>query len=184
VGLLLSDACLHFASKTNKNARLVFGQSLGHFSYFWSVFNLLSSYCSSLPYFKKSMSLNGTRCFGLQISTRSLPCFTALYHLFYVQGIKVIPEDIFNLLSPIAMAHWIMGDGCVHPSGLILCTHSFSIPDCVRLMNVLMIRYRLDCTLQMSHGRPVIYIKAKSMPLLRSIVLPYMDVSMVYKLKL
>ncbi|RUS28596.1 hypothetical protein BC938DRAFT_481696 [Jimgerdemannia flammicorona] len=49
-------------------------------------------------------------------------------------------------------------------------------------MNVLMIRYRLDCTLQFDHGLPVIYIKAHSMPLLRSIVLEHMDPSMLYKL--
>jgi hypothetical protein len=27
--------------------------------------------------------------------------------------VKVIPEDIDNLLTPVALAHWIMGDGLV-----------------------------------------------------------------------
>jgi hypothetical protein len=88
------------------------------------------------------------------------------------------------LLSPIALAHWIMCDGKLHHSGLILCTDSYTVSDCVRLMNVLMIRYRLDCTLHY-HGpkkQPRIYIRAKSMPLLRSIVLEHMDPSMLYKL--
>ena len=49
--------------------------------------------------------------------------------------------------SPIALAHWIMGDGKAKPLGLILCTDSYTIKEVVRLMNVLMIRYRLDCTL-------------------------------------
>jgi len=49
-------------------------------------------------------------------------------------------------------------------------------------MNVLMIRYRLDCTLVRDHGKyPMIYINAKSMPILRSIVLPYMHYSILYK---
>jgi hypothetical protein len=32
-GILLSDGGLNFASKTNKNARLAFKQSFGHFPY-------------------------------------------------------------------------------------------------------------------------------------------------------
>ena len=61
IGLLLSDGWLIFASKTNKNARLGFKQSLNRASYVLFVFNLLSSgapsvvydarghYCSSSP---------------------------------------------------------------------------------------------------------------------------------------
>jgi hypothetical protein len=52
-----------------------------------------------------------------------------LYNLFYVNGVKIIPNTlIYELLTPVALAHWIMGDGKARPSGLILCTHSFTIP--------------------------------------------------------
>ncbi len=48
---------------------------------------------------------------------------------------KKIPLDIYNLLDPIALAHWIMGDGQkVKTGGLTLCTDSYSIIDVVRLM--------------------------------------------------
>ncbi|RUO95978.1 homing endonuclease [Jimgerdemannia flammicorona] len=123
--------------------------------------NLSSSvapYCISCPKFRaRALGIIGVPNYALELRTRSLPCFTAIYHLFYVNGVKVIPLDIFNLLSPIALAHMIMGDGGWTGSGLKLCTHSFSVPDCVRLMNVLMIRYRLDCTLQFDHGLPYLY---------------------------
>ena len=52
------------------------------------------------------------------------------------------------MLTPVALAHLIMGDGSVRPQGLILCTDSYSLNDVVRLMNVLIIKYRLECTLQ------------------------------------
>jgi hypothetical protein len=61
------------------------------------------------------------------------------------------------------------------PRGLILCTNSFSIQDVVRLMNVLMIRYRLECTLHIKKQNKIeylIYIREGSMPLLRYIVIP------------
>lgn len=50
-------------------------------------------------------------------------------------------------------------------------------------MNVLIIRYRLDCTLRFHRPTQLrIYIREGSMPLLRTIVIPYMHTSMLYKL--
>lgn len=55
--------------------------------------------------------------------------------------------------------------------------------DVVRLVNVLIIRYNLICTLrEVNPGQYRIYILQKSMSNLREIVLPYMDDSMLYKL--
>ena len=77
-----------------------------------------------------------------------MPCFTELYSLFYPSGVKVIPNNIYELLTPVALAHVIMGDGSRQRHGLILCTDSYSVSDIVRLINVLIIKYRLDCTLR------------------------------------
>ena len=50
-------------------------------------------------------------------------------------------------------------------------------------MNVLISRYDINCTLQEKRDNQYrIYINSKSMPLLRSIVSPYMHSSMMYKL--
>ena len=35
-----------------------------------------------------------------------MPCITELYHLFYVNpDKKVIPQNIYELLTPVALAH-------------------------------------------------------------------------------
>lgn len=74
-----------------------------------------------------------------------------------------------------------MGDGSKHKKGLLLCTNSYKIEEVIMLMNVLIIRYRLNCTLRFhSSGGPMIYIQTNSMPLLRSIVLPHMYPSMLH----
>lgn len=109
-GLILSDGWLIFASKTSKSARLGFKQSLSNSAYFLFVFSLLSPYYSSIPNFISSKRKE-TNTYALEIFTRSLPCFTELHSSYYPNGIKIIPADIFNLLTPIALAHWIMGDG-------------------------------------------------------------------------
>lgn len=50
-------------------------------------------------------------------------------------------------------------------------------------MNVLNIRYELNCVLRFhTPSQPRIHIKQNSMPKLRSIVGPYMCESMMYKL--
>jgi hypothetical protein len=127
---------------------------------------------------------------GLRIVTRSLPCFTELHNLFYINGKKCVPNNIYYLLNPIALAHWFMGDGSYQPKGsLVLCTDSFSLQDVILLMNVLMVRYGLECSLIHYHNRSNIKlyrirIPKKSMYTLRNIVLPHIVPSMYYKIHL
>jgi hypothetical protein len=40
----------------------------------------------------------------LAFSTCSLPFFTELHTLFYPNGIKLIPSNIFDLLTPVGLA--------------------------------------------------------------------------------
>ena len=93
---------------------------------------------------------------------------------FYPNGVQIIPDNIYQLLTSVALAHLIMGDGFAECHGLIICTNSYSIEDVVWLMNVLMIRYRLECTLRLHRQNNKngyeIYIRQRSMPLLRTIV--------------
>lgn len=79
-----------------------------------------------------------------------------------------------------------MGDGqAKHGGGLTLCTDCYSIQDVIRLLNVLLIRYRLVCSLhQPNKGSYRIYISKKSLRLLNTIVGPHMDNSMLYKISL
>jgi hypothetical protein len=164
IGLLLSDGWLIIPSTTHKNARLGLAQSLEHFEYLWSVFSILSHYCSNYP-IGRSRTRNGKVLYIIDLNTRSLPCFSDLYSLFYINPfgyslrlrlcryfvvradvvrlptsiygrtrytvtggaeakVKVIPENIYDLLTPVALAHWIMGDGKALSKGIALCTDS------------------------------------------------------------
>jgi hypothetical protein len=109
-------------------------------------FFTLSHYCQSYPNIRKRVRL-GKESYTLRLTTRSLPCLTEFYNKFYVDRKKVIPKDIYNLLTPVALAHLIMGDGVAKSHGLLICTDSYTLPDIILLINVLIIRYKLDCTL-------------------------------------
>jgi LAGLIDADG DNA endonuclease family len=97
-----------------------------------------------------------------------------LFDLFIVNGIKVVPHNIFELLCPIALAHWAMCDGSRGTGGgFILCTDSFTIQDVVRLINVLIIKYNLNCSIQYYNGLPRIYIYKNQFNKFKSIVAPH-----------
>lgn len=75
-----------------------------------------------------------------------------------------------------------MGDGTALSGGIRIYTYSFTVEDVVRLINVLIIKYRLKCTLHVIDNKPSIFISSKSMYLLTSIINPYIVPSMKYKL--
>src|SRR4051812_45700442 len=66
----------------------------------------------------------------------------------WADGVKVIPNALimFDLLTPIALAQWISGEGRALPY-LTLCTDSFSTADNVKLINILIVKYQLECSL-------------------------------------
>jgi hypothetical protein len=76
----------------------------------------LSHFCSSMPY-TDNATIKGKIYYGIRMDSRAYPCFTVLYDMFYNydkeknKNIKVVPLDIYNLLTPEAIAYWIMGDG-------------------------------------------------------------------------
>ena len=67
---------------------------------------------------------------------------------------------MFHYFSPICLAYLIMSDGTSNQYGLTICTDNFSIKDVVRLINIIKIRYDINCSLHFSSKRPRLYIKA------------------------
>ncbi len=118
------------------------------------------------------------------VKTRVYAALAILYKQFVVDGVKVIPADIYNLLTPIALAHWIMCDGGRQGTGLVLCTDNFTVIDVVRLVNVFYIKYDIATHIHYCNGKPRIYINRVELEKLRTAVLPYMCTFSLYKLGL
>ena len=66
--------------------------------------------------------------------------------------------------------------------GLYLCTDSFSNEDVKRLKDYMIKKYKIKCAIHKIGGRYRIYILAKSVEAVINYTLPYMHVSMLYKL--
>ena len=178
IGIILSDANMSKSYKAD--ARLQFKQTINHIDYFYFVFFKLSHYCSRTPY-KTRTILNKKEHIGLGFTTRSLSCITKLYNIFYVNNKKIIPYNLYDLLSWEALAHWIMGDG-TYNSGIRIQTDSFTVKEVVFIINVLIIKFNLECSLHYQRGNPILYIKSKSIKNNIHNLLPYMHDSMKYKI--
>lgn len=184
-GILLGDGHIQRRSP-NQNSRFNFVQtSVKHLEYFKYVFNLFKPYCTEdIEYNIKSWedSRFNTQYEALQFTTMQLPCFNFFRDTFYLDGKKVVPLNIDELLTDIGLAHWIMDDGSKQGNGLHLNVYAFSPEDVDRLINVLITKFNLKCSIHLKNGKPRIYVFKESIELLVSIVKPHMIPSMMYKL--
>lgn len=188
VGILISDAWLQ-RTEINKSdlTRLAFKQSIDKFEYFFMVYNYLSHYCSNSPSLSitnlRSTKLNFKKIhIGIYFVTRSYPVFSKWHDIFYKDRKKIVPLDIYNLLTYESLAHWICCDGTKTGKGLTLQTQSFTIEENVKIISVLIHKFDLICTLHYQRKLPVIYISSKSMKKLNLKIYKYIPNNMKYKL--
>ena len=106
--------------------------------------------------------------------------------MFYTKGKKVIPLNIFEYLTPLALAVWIMDDAGWTNYGVRIATNSFTLKEVELLSDVLKSKYNLKTTIQniSKENQYSLYIKKQSVNNLRIIIGPYIHPSMLYKLDL
>lgn len=89
----------------NCNTRLHFKQSIAQKEYIDHLYKLFKDYCSSPPkhLIQKSTKNNFE---SIKFITRSLPCFNEFREQFYnTNGVKYIPSNIGDLLTPVVLAY-------------------------------------------------------------------------------
>lgn len=97
IGILLSDG--HLSKGTNINARLQFKQSLKHINYFYFVYSKLNHYCFKGAYLT-STTVQNKKHYAIAFTSRTLPCLTELYNIFYSpDNKKIVPRNLYDLLT-------------------------------------------------------------------------------------
>lgn len=100
-----------------------------------------------------------------------------------MNNVKIVPADIYNMLTIEGLAHWICGGGTkVKNGGIILQAQNFTMVDVVRLINVLILKFNCKCTIHNQRNGATIYINKDSIRKIQHELVLYMPKSMHYKL--
>jgi hypothetical protein len=152
------------------------------------LYELFKGYCRSLPKISNRAPdrRTGNIYNSITFNTYSLPCFNDLYNLFYLEGQKVVPLNIAELLTPLSLCYLICDDGLFdkrNPS-ISLCTECFSLREVQLLQEVLEDKFKIDCTINVRGGGFRIRISKKSLPVVQALLKDIMPPMMLHKIGL
>jgi hypothetical protein len=193
-GLILGDGYL--SNRIGEGVRICIRQSIIHKDYLLWLYEFFYSrgYCSNnepRQYTRTIKGKDGKIYLGFEFNSYTFRSFVWIYDLFYKKGKKVIPFIISNYITPLTLAIWISDDGTFIPStggrgGVRIACNSFTLQEVEYLASILRNKFDLDCTIQKIYikDRNSIYIKKNSIQKLENLILPYLHVSMHYKLGL
>jgi len=192
IGSLLGDA---YANKrSGEGVRICYRQSIKHKEYlFW-----LYAFFYNRGYTSNNQPRQYTRTiqnkglpasaqkiyYGYEFNTFTFSSFNWIHKMFYKNGKKITPLNIYEYLTPLALAVWLMDDGGITKSGVRIASNSFKIKEVELLQDVLISKYKLETTIQNIYIKDQysIYIKKQSVDKLRNILGSNIHYSMLYKL--
>jgi len=119
---------------------------------------------------------------GFYFRTVSNPVFIDYHEIFYKNGIKILPENIDQLLSPFGLAIWIMDDGSRSKGCIRIHSYNFSYDEHLRIQKLLDRKFSIKCNIHRDKGMFRLWIRSESIPTLMDLVESYFIPSMSYKL--
>ncbi len=114
--------------------------------------------------------------------TKSTEEFGMIHDCFYKNGVKILPEAIFDLLTPQMMAVWFMDDGANTVKSFTLSTHSFGTSEQNMIRAFLKERYNVSATVVKDRSKLKLYIGRNDYEKFKVIIQPFIIPSMIYKI--
>ena len=177
IGYLLSDGCLEPYNNSGV-ARLKVGQSLKQKMFADWLFGVFKNLARTRPIINAKKQ-------GISFNTLNLKQLYVFYKIFYKDRHKIVPENIEQLLTPLSLAVWFMGDGSVKSkecNGRIFNTHCFNEHEVLKLCQILSRKFSLQTSIRRQKDGLQIYISAKSARELTKLISPYLLPYFNYKL--
>lgn len=202
IGDLLGDGHLRFTHKDQQgvpSGNAIFAitlKSKEHIMYLWDIYKDICTNLGPRPWPNPNTGLPVTQ---YVLSSKALPSLSELHSLWYVfnsetkKFTKILPLNIGELLTPIGLAMWAMGDGYWDTSNktLVLCTDNFTLIEVELLIKVLEENFNLKATVmrRIKKNKELCWrirlsSKSENISKLRSLIQPYFIPSMLYKLNL
>jgi LAGLIDADG DNA endonuclease family/NADH-Ubiquinone oxidoreductase (complex I), chain 5 N-terminus len=192
VGSTLGDSHLE-KRKRGIGTRVKFEQCSKNTEYLMWFHKYLSSrgYCTiKEPVLRKRIREKGVILYHYVVNSYTFSSFNWLHDMFYTldisqnKYIKIVPLNLEEYLTPLALAIWFMDDGSICGSSVKIATNCFTDKEILFLCYILKKKYNIICS-KMKDGRKKgcsLYIYKSSLPIFSCLIKPYMLPSMYYKL--
>lgn len=190
IGSILGDSHLE-KRKNGLGTRIIFEQSNRNVEYlmWFHQFFANRGYCSSnIPKLNTRIREDGKITYHYRVSSYTFQSFNWIHEMFYKLNtnnklIKIIPNNLLDYLTPLAIAIWFSDDGSKLKEGAKIATNCFTLLEVQFLCNILYQKYNLIATPQKDGKQGfTLYINKKSMPVFSNLIKPYMKKSLHYKL--
>ena len=148
IGYLLGDA---YAERHGNGTRFCFQQEKLNSSYLIWFHEFLSErgYCNkTVPKLTTRIGKGGKIRYLSRFKSYTYSSFNWIHENFYKDNKKIIPQNISEYLSPIALAVWIQDDGSKVSYGLKIATNSFTYEEVNFLAEVLRDKYQFKVSVQ------------------------------------
>jgi LAGLIDADG DNA endonuclease family len=191
IGIMLSDGGLYRSSPSaNTRFEMSFGEKYKELAF--HIGDLFKDYMSNPV---KSLEVKGKNKVynNYRLKTKTLKIFNSYHDIFYKLNpdtnkyIKIVPENIINLMNPIVLAYLIQGDGNFDQSRnrVRIYTNSYSKIEVENLAKSIKTKLNIYTALLLDRkDQYILTIGAKNLDLLRNIVTPHFHPSMLYRLGL
>lgn len=144
IGLLLGDGTMRLGEgAVNANFKIEHGLQQKDYVY-WK-YDILREWVFTEPKLSMRYDHNG-EAYAKSWWFRTIrhPILTNIYNRFYSRsgfrvGRKIIPRDINRYLDPLALAIWVMDDGCYSKGHIDISTYSFRLPEIHVLQDAIII---------------------------------------------
>jgi hypothetical protein len=188
IGQLLGDAYAYRSSPTaNTRIEWSFGAARGDYANYLG--DMFSLYCNT------GVLVKTTGAAGYRLKTITLKLFNPLFEMFYVldtvtgKYVKVVPAMINELMTPVVLAHLIMGDGnfLAWEQTVRIYTNDFTHEDCVGLASAISnmgipTTVRKDRVGSKGEQQYILAINRPHLAKLRTMVSSHMHKSMLYRI--
>lgn len=144
IGSMLGDGTMR-VGKNALNANLKIEQGLKQKDYVFWKYNVFKEWVTTPP--KISFRYDENRIpyeKSWWFRTIRHPKLTLFHKLFYKYGIKIVPKNIADLLDPLALAIWIMDDGCLSRNKIDISTYSFKLGEIKLLQRTFLKKFALE----------------------------------------
>jgi hypothetical protein len=190
IGSLLSNSQLDRRAN-GIGTRVIFEQSNNNVEYLMWFHNYLSirGYCNNTkPKLNIKIKQKGKVYYQYRINSYTFSNLNWIHEMFYKlidnKYIKIVPLNIAEYLTPLALAIWFLNDGISFNKGAKITSNYFTFEEVNFLCTVLQNKYNIIATPNKcgKNRSNIIFIHINSIKLFSYIIKPYLLPSLYYKL--